>query len=50
MGLRFYDWPRARYIEAVYNPLRRHSALGYKSPVECEKIMIMKEEEAALAA
>ncbi len=39
-----------RYIEAFYNPLRRHSALGYKSPVEYEKIMSKKEEEAALAA
>jgi putative transposase len=26
------------YIEIYYNPLRRHSALGYKSPDEFEKI------------
>jgi transposase InsO family protein len=27
-----------RYIEGFYNPLRRHSALGYLSPVEYEKM------------
>jgi putative transposase len=26
-----------RYIEGFYNPVRRHSALGYKSPAEYEK-------------
>jgi putative transposase len=26
------------YIEIYYNPVRRHSALGYKSPDEFEKI------------
>ena len=26
------------YIEGWYNPRRRHSALGYKSPAEYEKI------------
>ncbi len=26
------------YIECFYNPRRRHSALGYKSPIEYEKI------------
>jgi putative transposase len=27
------------YIEGFYNPLRRHSALGYRSPAEYEKMM-----------
>jgi len=26
------------YIEAFYNPLRRHSSLGYNSPAEYERI------------
>jgi putative transposase len=34
------------YIETFYNPLRRHSALGYLSPVEFEKKM----EQVSLAA
>ena len=25
------------YIEAFYNPVRRHSALGYRSPIAFEK-------------
>ena len=25
------------YIEGFYNPLSRHSALGYRSPVVCEQ-------------
>ena len=25
------------YIERFYNPKRRHSTLGYLSPVECER-------------
>lgn len=29
-----------RYIEGFYNPVRRHSALGYKSPVEYEKMLL----------
>ena len=27
------------YIEGFYNPQRRHSALGYRSPVEYEKML-----------
>ncbi len=27
-----------RYIEGFYNPVRRHSALGYKSPADYERI------------
>ncbi len=26
----------ARYIDGFYNPIRRHSRLGYKSPVQFE--------------
>jgi putative transposase len=33
------------YIEAFYNPIRLHSTLGYRSPIEYEKIR--KEERAA---
>jgi len=28
-----------RYIESFYNPHRRHSALGYLSPAEYEKML-----------
>jgi len=37
------------YIETFYNPLRRHSTLGYKSPAEFEQIYSeeMKEDAAA---
>jgi len=28
-----------RYIEGFYNPLRRHSALGHKSPAEYERML-----------
>ncbi|OFW57048.1 MAG: hypothetical protein A2W01_03360 [Candidatus Solincola sediminis] len=36
-----------RYIESFYNPIRRHSSLGQKSPQEYERIL---EETAATAA
>lgn len=36
-----------RYIEGFYNPLRRHSALGFMSPAEYERML---EEDAAEAA
>lgn len=29
-----------RYIECFYNPQRRHSALGYLSPTEYEKMLL----------
>ena len=37
------------YIETFYNPLRRHSTLGYKSPVEFEQIYSEEMKEAAAA-
>ena len=37
-----------RYIEGFYNPLRRHSALGHKSPVEYERMLGEKAAEAAV--
>lgn len=33
-----------RYIEGFYNPRRRHSALGYKSPEEYERMLQASEE------
>ena len=43
-SLRASRWPSRReligevfeYIEAFYNPIRRHSTLGYLSPVDYE--------------
>jgi Integrase core domain len=28
----------ARYIDGIYNPIRRHSALGYKSPLKSSRM------------
>lgn len=39
-----------KYIEGFYNPVRRHSALGYKSPAEYEKMLMATEVTAAAAA
>jgi putative transposase len=38
-----------RYIEGFYNPVRRHSALGHKSPEEYERIWVATEETAVAA-
>ena len=38
-----------RYIEGFYNPHRRHSALGYLSPVEYEKMLDDREARVASA-
>ena len=37
-----------RYIEGLYNSHRRHSALGYRSPVDYEKML--RDNEALLAS
>jgi len=37
------------YIETFYNPLRRHSSLGYKSPIEFEQIHSEETQEDAAA-
>jgi transposase InsO family protein len=34
------------YIEAFYNPRRRHSALGQKSPAAYEKMLVTAQQEA----
>lgn len=39
-----------RYIEGFYNPTRRHSSLGYKSPEEYERMLEGTVETAAAAA
>jgi len=39
-----------RYIEGFYNPVRRHSSLGHKSPAEYERILKETEVTAAAAA
>jgi putative transposase len=39
-----------RYIEGFYNPTRRHSALGHKSPAEYEKMLMGSEYSAAADA
>ena len=39
-----------RYIEGFYNPVRRHSSLGQKSPAEYERMLEAAEETAAAAA
>lgn len=33
LGSAIFEW-----IEAFYNPCRRHSALGYRSPIEFENL------------
>jgi transposase InsO family protein len=38
-----------RYIEGFYNPLRRHSALDYKSPMEYEKMLMATEKTVVVA-
>jgi putative transposase len=45
-GRNFHTRQEARveifdYIEVFYNRQRRHSALGYRTPVECEKLAIV---------
>jgi putative transposase len=31
------EYAIARYIDGFYNPVRRHSALGYKSPITFDR-------------
>lgn len=35
------------YVERFYNPTRRHSGLGYRSPIEFETIAVIDEAPAA---
>ncbi len=39
-----------RYIEGFYNPVRRHSAIGYKSPVEYDRMLMATEQTATAVA
>lgn len=39
-----------RYIEGFYNPVRRHSALGYKSPAEYERMLMAAGQTATAVA
>jgi putative transposase len=39
-----------RYIEGFYNPTRRHSALGYKSPADYERMLMATEQTATAVA
>jgi len=39
-----------RYIEGFYNPIRRHSALGYKSPAEYERMLMAAGQTATAVA
>lgn len=39
-----------RYIEGFYNPLRRHSSLGYISPVKYERMLEETAVEAAVSS
>ena len=38
-----------RYIETFYNPRRRHSALGYRSPLDYEMMLQRRKEDQAAA-
>jgi putative transposase len=52
------SWPTRReligevfeYIEAFYNPLRRHSTLGYRSPVDFENSTLSPDGPTAAAS
>lgn len=36
-----------RYIEGFYNPVRRHSSIGYRSPADYETMLAMQQLAAA---